>query len=255
MQRLDADFLEKDDVIVAMILEADVAFVGTSAALRFEIEFAFGNGLAFGVVGDGDIVENNNGARAIERNDHGIPLGTGLAGLGERFGQRIKHPSDVIIVFFRSFGVIVDLNLVAIVNRHPFFARLDGDSNEDSGIIVEVAHLVDHADAAVGKLAAGPVEKAHAAMRSNEAVLDGHVARADVFPAGEILAIEERLPCGSLRLGGERGRDDSDDQHWNPFAAIHGELLLKEIKLNRGAAVLRPYKEKFKTGDCEDSRS
>src|SRR5205807_10463870 len=83
-QRLDADVLEKDDVVVAVVLEADVPLVGASAAMRFEIEFALGNGLAFGVVGDGDIVENNDGARAIERDDHGVPLGTGLAWFGER---------------------------------------------------------------------------------------------------------------------------------------------------------------------------
>src|SRR5947208_2594353 len=125
MQRLDADFLEKDDVVVAVILEADVTLVGPSAALRFEIEFAFGNGLPFRVVGDGDIVKNNDGARAVERNDHGVPLGTGLAGLGERLGQGIKSAGNVIFIFVRSFGMIVDLDFVAVMDGHPFFARLN----------------------------------------------------------------------------------------------------------------------------------
>src|SRR5438309_9189882 len=98
--------------------------------------------------------------------------------------------------------MIVDLDFVAVVDGHPFLARLDGDANEDAGIVVEIAHLVDHADAAIGELAAGPVEKAHAAVRSNEAVFNSHVARADVLPAGEILAVEERFPGPSLRLGG-----------------------------------------------------
>src|SRR6266446_2209372 len=185
-----------------VILQADVALVGANAMLRLEIEFALGDGLAFGVVGDGDIVEHNGGVRTVKRDDHGIPLGPGLAGFGERLGQRIKCAGNVIFVFVGSFGMVVDLDFVAVVNGHPFFARFEGDTNEDSGVIVEVAHLVDDANAAIGKLAPGPVEQAHSAVRSNKAVFHGHVPRADVFPAGEILAVEERLPCRSLRRHG-----------------------------------------------------
>src|SRR2546425_6782907 len=76
-QRLDADFFEKDDVIVAVILQTDVALVGARAALWFELEFALGDGLAFGVVGDGDVIQNDDRARAIQGDDHGVPLGTG----------------------------------------------------------------------------------------------------------------------------------------------------------------------------------
>src|SRR5216684_1247264 len=95
--------------------------------------------------------------------------------------------------------MIVNLDLVAVVDGHPFFAGLEGDANEDAGIVVEVAHFVDDADAAVAELAARPVKKAHAAVRANEAVFDGHAARADVLPASEILAVEEGFPRGRLR--------------------------------------------------------
>src|SRR2546430_1011686 len=90
--------------------------------------------------------------------------------------------------------MVVNLDFVAVVNGHPFLARFDRNANEDAGIIIEVAHLVNHADAAIGELATGPVEKAHAAVRANEAVFDRHGAGADMFPPGEILAVEERLP-------------------------------------------------------------
>src|SRR5947207_15882393 len=83
MQRLDADFLEKDDVVVAVILEADVALVGASAPLRFEIEFALGNGLALGVVGDVYIVQEDHGVGAVQCDDHSVPFGAGLAVFGE----------------------------------------------------------------------------------------------------------------------------------------------------------------------------
>src|SRR6266481_1429252 len=212
MQRLDADFLEKDDVVVAVILEADVALIGANAGLRFEIEFALGDGLAFGVVGDGDVVENDDRARAIERDDHGIPLGTGLAGFGERLGQRVERAGDVIIVFVRILGMIVNLDFVAVVDGHPLLAWFDGDTNKDARIVVEVAHLVDDADAAVSELAAGPVEKAHAAVRSNEAVFYSHAAGADVLPAGEILAVEERLPGRSLWPRGSNEEKDGESK-------------------------------------------
>src|SRR2546430_16833567 len=82
LQRLDADFLEKDDVVVAVILQANPAFVRTAAALRLEIEFAFGNGLALGVVSKFDSVEVEDSMRAIEGDDHGGPFGAWLCGVG-----------------------------------------------------------------------------------------------------------------------------------------------------------------------------
>ena len=103
--------------------------------------------------------------------------------------------------------MIVNLDFVAVMNGHPFFAGLDGNPNEDAGIVVDVAHFVDDADTAVAELSAGPVEEAHAAMRLNEAFFHGHAARAHVFPTGEVLAIEERLPRVFLRKGSEREQD------------------------------------------------
>src|SRR6266849_2441364 len=131
-QRLNADFLEKDDVVIAVILEADVALERARAMLRLEIEFALGDGLAFGVVSDGDVVKHHDGARSIEGDEHGVPLGAGLAGFGERLGERVERASDMIIVFVRILGMIVNLDLVAVVDGHPLFAGLDGNANEDA---------------------------------------------------------------------------------------------------------------------------
>src|SRR6266478_4702255 len=95
--------------------------------------------------------------------------------------------------------MIVDLNLVAVMDRHPLFARLDRYANEDAGVVVRIAHLEDHTNTAVANFAAGPVEKSHAAVRFDEAVFDGIATRADMLPAGEVFAVEERLPFGFLR--------------------------------------------------------
>src|SRR5438309_10687136 len=95
--------------------------------------------------------------------------------------------------------MIVDLNLIAVVDRHPLFTRLDRYANEDAGVVVRVAHLEDHTNAAVANFAAGPVEKAHTTVRFDQAVFDGIAARADVLPSGEVFAVEERLPFGFLR--------------------------------------------------------
>ena len=48
---------------------------------------------------------------------------------------------------------------------------------------------------------AGPVEQAHAAVGANQAVFDGVFAGADVFPAGEIFAVEELAPVLGLGVG------------------------------------------------------
>jgi len=88
-------------------------------------------------------------------------------------------------------------------------------------------------------------------LRLNESVFHRHVAWADVFPAGEILAVEERLPCRSLRPRGgkcEQRRDGSDDQQGYPFARSHGAFLLGKIEPSRGTPTRseRPCKEKSK---------
>ena len=104
--------------------------------------------------------------------------GPGLPGLAERLGEGIESAGDVILVFAGSFRMVVDLHFVAVVDGHPFLARLDGNANEDAGIVVVVAHFVDDADSAIADFTAGPIEKAHAAVSFDQAIFDGHVARA-----------------------------------------------------------------------------
>src|SRR5713226_4772911 len=187
MKRLQRYFLEKNDVVVAVILQAHVAFVGTAAALGLEVKLFFGNGLALGVVGDFYVVEDDDGMRAVEGDEHGVPLGAGFAGAGERLGEGVERSGDVVFVFLGIFGLIVDLDFVAVMDRHPRLAGLDGDANENAGIVIVVAHLVDDANAAVAHLVFGPIQQAHAAVRLDEAVFRGHVAGADVLPANEVL--------------------------------------------------------------------
>ena len=50
LQRLHRDFLEKHDVVVAVILQPDITVVRARTALRFEVKFPLGHGIAFGVV-------------------------------------------------------------------------------------------------------------------------------------------------------------------------------------------------------------
>jgi len=58
------------------------------------------------------------------------------------------------------------------------------------------------AEFAFADFASGPIGEAHAAVRFHEAVFDGHAARADMFPAGEVFAVEELFPVGGLGVGG-----------------------------------------------------
>src|SRR5271165_663265 len=105
--------------------------------------------------------------------------------------------------------MVIDLHLVAVVHRHPGLARLDGDADEDAGVVVLVHHLVDDAEGAVAHRAGGPVEQAHASVGADESVLDGHAAGANVLPAIEVLAVEELDPA--IRLGEEWKGDEQNN--------------------------------------------
>ena len=81
-----------------------------------------------------------------------------------------KHAGGVRVVFFirAALGVVVDLHFVAVVDRHPFFARLDGDADEDARVVVFIAHAEDHVESAILERAGGPIEQAHAAVRVDQ---------------------------------------------------------------------------------------
>src|SRR5262249_35057936 len=127
---------------------------------------------------------------------------------GERLGEGIERTGYVVLVFVRSFGMVVDLNFVTVVDGHPFFARLDGNADEDAGVVIEVAHFVDDAEFAMADLAAGPVGEAHAAVGLDQAVFDGNATGTDVLPAGEILAVEELFPFAGLGARGMNGAEN-----------------------------------------------
>src|SRR5579871_2560253 len=55
-QRLDGHFLEIHDVVVAVILQSDVAENRTASALRFVIQFLRRHRIAFLIIGDLDAI-------------------------------------------------------------------------------------------------------------------------------------------------------------------------------------------------------
>src|ERR1043165_9995144 len=192
LQHLQCDLFEEDDVVLAVVLQADVAFIRTGAAHGLEIEFDLRRLFTFGVVGHFYAIEHHHCVRAVESDFHGVPLGAGLAGTGQRLRYRIKRAGHVIIrVFLGVLSPIVNLDLITVVDGHPGLAGLDGDPDEDSGIVVLILHLIYNANDAVAELAARPVEQAHAPMGLDEAVFDGHRSGANVLPSGEVFAVKE----------------------------------------------------------------
>src|SRR5580704_15925931 len=88
-QRPDRDFLEKHDVVVAVILQADIAFEWTRPSLRLKAERLGTHGLTFGVIRYFDAIQKDDGMRTVQRDLHRVPLGAGFAGPGQSFGLRI----------------------------------------------------------------------------------------------------------------------------------------------------------------------
>src|SRR6185312_5488454 len=77
-KRLDRDFFEKYDVVVAVILQPEPAGQRARTALRLETELLRRYRLAFRVVGHFHAVHKHNRPRAVERDVHRVPFGPGL---------------------------------------------------------------------------------------------------------------------------------------------------------------------------------
>src|SRR5579871_394848 len=191
LQWLDRHFLEKYDVVVTVILQADPSEVRPWPALWFKVKFPLGDGITIFVIVDLYAVEHDEGARTVECDVHRVPLRTGLPRvLHQGLGQRIQHCGLVILVLAGGFGVIIDLHFETIMHRHPLFAGLDRNADEDTGIVVLIPHLVHHVQHAIADLAAGPVEQPHAAMRTDQAIFHRVSTWSDMFPVGEVFTIK-----------------------------------------------------------------
>src|SRR5437870_7682803 len=66
--------------------------------------------------------------------------------------------------------MIVDLHFVTIMHRHPCFTGFDGNTDENSRIVVFIAHLEHNVNFTVADLSSHAVEQAHSAVRADQAV-------------------------------------------------------------------------------------
>src|SRR5258708_20297162 len=106
----------------------------------------------------------------------------------------------MVLILFRSFGMIVDLHLESVVHRHPLLARLNRNANKNSRIVILIAHAVDHMDLAIANLAASPVEQAHPAVTLDQAFFDRVSTRTHVLPSRQILTSEDLPPPVRIAL-------------------------------------------------------
>src|ERR1035438_5993174 len=207
LERLDGNFLEEYDVVVAVILQPEIAQSRTRATLRLEAELPLRHGIAFLIVRHLDSVQHHDRAWTIQRDLHRVQLRPRFPCLRQRFSQRVEHAGGVGIVFGRSgaLRVIIDLYLVTIVHRHPLFPGLERNADEDTGVVIFIAHPVDHAHHAIADRAAGPVEQAHAAVRLDDPVFHRHVAGTHVLPADQVFAVEYLSPLSWVASTGIPG--------------------------------------------------
>src|SRR3954471_17025983 len=123
----------------------------------------------------------------------------------------------MIFIFLRVLRLVVDLDFVAVVHRHPLLTRLDRNSDEDARVVIVVAHFINHADLTIAQLSASPIKQSHAAVSANQAVLNGHVTGTDMLPAGQVLPIKELLPIVSLGVN-KRGQSQYTEDNQ---ASVH----------------------------------
>src|SRR5689334_364608 len=161
-ERRDADLFEVDVLagrVVVVVLNADVTGCGARAALRLELFGARRRGLGRVEIGDGDVVQADPYARAVERDLHRIPLTDGAAGEARGFRQRIDRAGAVVFVL-----TIADLHLVAVMYGEPFVTRAVTDADKDAGVRRGAGRLEDDANRTIAERLARIPEQAHAAF-------------------------------------------------------------------------------------------
>src|SRR5436309_9899672 len=195
-QRPDCDFLKVDHVLVAVILQSDIALVRSAPAVRFVGLLLVRYGLAFCVVGHLDAVHDDDGSRSVERNFHRVPLPR-LLGASQCLGKRVENARTMVIVVY-----VVDLHFVTAVHRHPGLGGLFRNADEDAGVRVVLDGLEDDADYRVADLVWRVHQQSHPTVRFEEAVDDLKSSRANVLPARHVVAVKELLPLAGLRARG-----------------------------------------------------
>src|SRR6202022_4044496 len=89
LQDPDRDFLEKHNVVIAVVLQADVTLLRARSALRFKFEFLGRHRSSLSEISDSHAVQHHNRVRPIESDFHGVPLRPGFARTSQRLGERI----------------------------------------------------------------------------------------------------------------------------------------------------------------------
>src|SRR5205823_10677207 len=94
--------------------------------------------------------------------------------------------------------MIVDLHFVTIMHRHPCFTGFDGNTDENSRIVVFIANLEHNVNFTVADLSSHAVEQAHSAVRAGQPGSHATAPGASRFPACEIFASAKlRLHAGA----------------------------------------------------------
>ena len=87
----------------------------------------------------------------------------------------------MILVFAAAFRMVVDLDFVALVTGIQGSVGAVGIRMNTPELSVLIPHFVHNPDYAIAHFPASPIEQAHAAMRTNHAVLYPHTALATCF--------------------------------------------------------------------------
>src|ERR1700674_3034871 len=122
VQFFQGNFLEENNVVVAVILQAKIAFEGPWPTLWFKIKFPIWYRIAFGIVRNFHSVENHDAVRTVQSYLHRVPLRSRLAGLSEGLRQSIARAGDVVVVLVRGFGMIVNLHIIPVLDADPLLA-------------------------------------------------------------------------------------------------------------------------------------
>jgi len=85
-QLFDCNFFEEHNVMLTVVLKAEVTFYGSQTAKWFVVKFSRRHSVTFVEISDLCAVEKYDGVRTIQGDFHRVPFRPGFAGPGQSFG-------------------------------------------------------------------------------------------------------------------------------------------------------------------------
>src|SRR5204862_4854825 len=103
--------------------------------------------LSLGIVRDLRAIHSDASMRTVQSDFHSVPLRSRPPRTCHRLAKGIHHACGMVIV-----RLVINLNFISVVHRHPGLAWLQRDADVHSGVVILMLHLEHNANGTVAQL-------------------------------------------------------------------------------------------------------